>query len=1213
MSGTVTSGRKTFKDTAGANTYNIGADATRVTIAGKMTAGDIINLEGLASEYTASASGRTITLKSATQTVTFQLSNTAGAASVRFLDGDLSAAFATKGGATLGGVKLSRKAVDIDDSKLGTTDSASVDFTGSTGGGSSGGGSTGGTTGQTYNLTTDINNVSGTAGNDIFNASNTTATAANATFTTPDSIDGGAGNDLLNITGSAAGWTAALSNVKNVETVNVFDTTGGTLSLAGSSGVTNIVSNGSTTAPTFSNIGSTAVGLGVSNSAVGATFTFTTAAVAGVDDTATLTLSGQTAGTNVVNGVETLKIISSSAANTVTGITAAQATKIVTSGDQTLSLGTLPATVLTVDSSAATAGVTYTVPNNATAATITGGSGNDSITMTGGTAVNDNINLGAGDDTVTVSANLANTDSIAGGDGNDKLASTSVLLRGLSIADPSKPAITGFETLSFTDDLGANTITTANVQAGINTVELQVAFAGAGTVTLEAGSKKITQTAAQAAAMTVNDTGTATTDTLTLDIASTVGAVNVLANNYTVNGFETLNIVTTTAGTATKTTQTLGTITATPDAGGAQIIKLSGDNSVTAGVITISGATTGTVDASGLTGTRTFSNVGATPVGVTNIIGSANADVIVGSATATTIDGGAGNDNITGGAGNDSVSGSAGDDTITGGGGNDVLLGGAGNDSITQGAAGTTTSIDGGDGNDTITLTGMIASTQSIAGGAGTDTLVLGTADVATINAFSFAANNTFNKNITGIEKVQFANALTSNPDMSRVASINWVVSTADNGGNDSIGGLADGSTLEFTAGQTTGGAASLADSTGTNDRVTMLLNSAGGLTMNTFTIAGVENATITSNDTDTTTTGATANAADTLTFTAAAAKSITVTGNSASLGLTLTGSTAVTNVNASAYKGALTTTLVSTVAATLVGGEGADVLTGSAMSDSINGGAGDDTIAGGLGADVLDGGAGVNTLNAANMVSQTDGGTVTSTGAIINLGSSAVTASSVSSAQLGTGKSYISGSLTSFAAGKAGYLFGSNSASADSALDSISNFTKITGTSGPDYIVGNVSGAQTITGGNGADYMVGGSGADTYVAGQAGTSVVGTATMSANIANNDTLVFSNGVDVISNFTSGIDKLDVATAGTAPTTLIGLAKTLDLVTGTTYSILGTYDSTTQTFTVNSAATSSTTNVATLIVEGDAGALTPQTTTGYVVLVGVSSLVAADFV
>ena len=65
---TVASGKRTIKDGTGADTYNIAADATSVTIAGSMSA-DTINVEGLASDYMVSASGRTITLKSNTQTI----------------------------------------------------------------------------------------------------------------------------------------------------------------------------------------------------------------------------------------------------------------------------------------------------------------------------------------------------------------------------------------------------------------------------------------------------------------------------------------------------------------------------------------------------------------------------------------------------------------------------------------------------------------------------------------------------------------------------------------------------------------------------------------------------------------------------------------------------------------------------------------------------------------------------------------------------------------------------------------------------------------------------------------------------------------------------------------------------------------------------------------------------------------------------------------
>ena len=125
---TVASGKRTIKDGTGADTYNIAADATSVTIAGSMSA-DTINVEGLASDYMVSASGRTITLKSDTQTIKFQLKAGSGTATVAFLDGSLTAAVTAKG-ATLGTQKLSKKAVEVNDAAMGAADATAVDFTG---------------------------------------------------------------------------------------------------------------------------------------------------------------------------------------------------------------------------------------------------------------------------------------------------------------------------------------------------------------------------------------------------------------------------------------------------------------------------------------------------------------------------------------------------------------------------------------------------------------------------------------------------------------------------------------------------------------------------------------------------------------------------------------------------------------------------------------------------------------------------------------------------------------------------------------------------------------------------------------------------------------------------------------------------------------------------------------------------------------------------
>lgn len=81
---------------------------------------------------------------------------------------------------------------------------------------------------------------------------------------------------------------------------------------------------------------------------------------------------------------------------------------------------------------------------------------------------------------------------------------------------------------------------------------------------------------------------------------------------------------------------------------------------------------------------------------------------------------------ITGSSDDETITTGAGNDRIDGGAGNDVLSGAAGDDEIID-TAGISTAIDGGDGDDTITIGGTFTS-GTIDGGADTDTLVTQTA-----------------------------------------------------------------------------------------------------------------------------------------------------------------------------------------------------------------------------------------------------------------------------------------------------------------------------------------------------------------------------------------------------------------------------------------------------------------------------------------------------
>jgi len=185
-------GNKVFKDTTDNNTFNVGTEATKVIISGKMTSGDVINVEGLANEYTVRASGRTVTLKSDTQTITFQLASGTGAAKVVFLDGSLNAAVGAKGAITLGGQKLSSKYAEVSETGLVDTDSSSTAldtaYAAVTGGSSSGGSSSGGSSsgGSTFTLTSSIDSPGSTSGDDVYLGDNNTTSAA-------DQINGGNG------------------------------------------------------------------------------------------------------------------------------------------------------------------------------------------------------------------------------------------------------------------------------------------------------------------------------------------------------------------------------------------------------------------------------------------------------------------------------------------------------------------------------------------------------------------------------------------------------------------------------------------------------------------------------------------------------------------------------------------------------------------------------------------------------------------------------------------------------------------------------------------------------------------------------------------------------------------------------------------------------------------------------------------------------------
>jgi hypothetical protein len=136
-----------------------------------------------------------------------------------------------------------------------------------------------------------------------------------------------------------------------------------------------------------------------------------------------------------------------------------------------------------------------------------------------------------------------------------------------------------------------------------------------------------------------------------------------------------------------------------------------------------------------------------------------------------------------------------------------------------------------------------------------------------------------------------------------------------------------------------------------------------------------------------------------------------------------------------------------------------ADVVTGSTKNDTITASTGGDTIDGNLGTDSF--------ITAALRANNIEGGTSDSNGVVINLGSAAVTNTSV----LAKTSSYTANTVTSVGAGEYAYTFAASLAANTGVTGSITNVENITGTAGADYIQTG-AGANVIDGNAGLDFI---------------------------------------------------------------------------------------------------------------------------------------------
>ena len=633
--------------------------------------------------------------------------------------------------------------------------------------------------GQTFALSTGVDNVKGGGGADSILGTIDTTTVANNTYAVSDVIEGGTGADTIQVAvnnSAALTYTPALvTGVETFRIINLDAEDAIAFDLTSTSGVTTAEIQASVKGASFDNL---TVGTTISATANQAAtdFGFKAAELTGAEDSFDLTLNSNSAAVTVAtdaSGFESGSITAIGVNGTRAYVGAGADLETVTikgTGSIGFNGGAL-ANVTNFDASANSGGVVFDGAGDNS--TITGGSGNDALTEGGGNDImtggaghdtlsggtgNDHIDGGAGNDVFALS-NINEKDTIAGGDGVDVLSLGGAIAYSTTNTDDGSN-ISGMEVISHSGAV------TQNMKAlGTNAIG-SVVFGADANLTLQNASTAITNVVTKAAdgTLTIGLVTDGAADTITASNGGTAAQTLVLnAVDYEVvnasstgvdgNGLTIGNALALTGvtGEAADTGKTVADLTT---------VNITGNKNFT---LTASNAyltALASVDASAFTGNQLTINASGSDAAMTikaeisgqaTITGGAGADTItVGSGGtntknsvtagkgADTVTAGEANDTISGGDGADSITASGGNDSITTGDGADYVDAGAGNDTINT-SSGTTTAgagndtIIGGEGNDSVTGGGagddhitLGSGNDEAVGGAGNDTILGG-------------------------------------------------------------------------------------------------------------------------------------------------------------------------------------------------------------------------------------------------------------------------------------------------------------------------------------------------------------------------------------------------------------------------------------------------------------------------------------------------------
>ena len=534
-------------------------------------------------------------------------------------------------------------------------------------------------------------------------------------FNSGDSIVLGDGNDSLSATLNAGTVTpVAMTGVENVMFTVLGDAT---VDFDNVSGVTSIISRGSSATLLVDDIQEIPTSISINNNTAVQTFVVKDTAVSGNEDSITLNFDGVGGVVNVggeTDGdgdIETFTIVASAGASDL-GVGngfGADATTITVNATSALDLGSTAQFIASTnfDASESTAAVTSVFAAKTTASetavTIKGGAGADQFDIGTFTAEENfgdlTVDMGAGNDTLDLGA-VADTDtgsSIKGGAGDGDI----LIISGAAITAEVATQISEFEILNIettgltqdADNFGGTIFGTGAAIAEMRIDDL-------------ANNAIININHNVSTSLTANIKTDTAADALTVNIGGTAGNVT-LASLIPSTTYETVTV--NSQGTDANTLSAVGAVVNNMTFTGSTDITVASTNNIT-GVVTFTEST-------------------------------ANNTVTVTDTTAQTITFGSGNDTITTGVVASSTQ---------------TINGGAGNDKMTAGIITTAgvLQLNGDAGSDTITVAAMTgattASSATINGGTGVDFITLDANSGNSVDVVSTATTLTDADKITG-------------------------------------------------------------------------------------------------------------------------------------------------------------------------------------------------------------------------------------------------------------------------------------------------------------------------------------------------------------------------------------------------------------------------------------------------------------------------------